>query len=301
VEIYNISVNGYVATTVGGGCAPGNAGIYFRNASGSIVDSAVAYIGLNPDGSVTGCQEGIAVYIESYGGTANVTMTGTSIHDYDKNGVTADGTSATLVAKNNAVTGVGPTTATAQNGIQVSDGAKGTIDNNVVTGDDYRGEYYGGSGILMYSAAANTEANDNVVSDTNLGIYFYLSNDGTANGNNVSKSVTFDALVAQNSNHVVFEKNVIAQAGLGDDQPAVYLCGSDNKVEDNTISEAPIGVQDDRTSADDCSGAGGNTTKDNVYTNVGTDTQILTNEATAATRSLNSRVSGTRPKVSPSK
>ena len=60
VDINNISVNGSLATAVTG-CSPGNAGIYYRNASGSISNSAVAYIGLNPDGTLTGCQEGLGI------------------------------------------------------------------------------------------------------------------------------------------------------------------------------------------------------------------------------------------------
>ncbi|MGA2536821.1 MAG: right-handed parallel beta-helix repeat-containing protein [Terracidiphilus sp.] len=284
VEIYNISVNGYMATTTGGGCAPGNAGIYFLNASGSIVDSAVAYIGLNPDGSVTGCQEGLGIFVESYGGTAKVEMNGTSVHDYDKNGITADGTAATLVATNNAVTGAGPTPATAQNGIQVSDGAKGTVNNNVVTGDDYTGDApgyaYSASGILLYNLDAHSEINDNTLSDTNNAIYVYESNDVTVNGNNISKTIGASALASALSNGVEFEKNVIARAGLEDDQPAVYLCSSNNKVENNTISEALYGVIDDRTSEDGCSGEKGNTIKLNVYTNVGVDSEIFTDSPT---------------------
>jgi hypothetical protein len=308
VEIKNISVNGYAATTTGSsGCSIDNVGIYYRNASGSIVDSAVSYIGLNPDGSLTGCQEGLGVFIESYGGTASVTMTGNSIHDYDKNGITADGSAATLVATNNAVTGAGPTSATAQNGIQVSDGAKGTVNSNVITGDDYIPTAYSASGILFYSAAADVEANDNIINDTNGAVYFYLSNNGTAKGNNISKTFNYDAVVAYQSDFDVIENNVISRAGLEvANQEGIYICGSHNKIENNTINEAPIGIQIDETSADGCSGASGNYTHGNVYYNVGINLQTLTSPGPSDGADTKVRTQATPgrhelPKVSPSK
>jgi parallel beta-helix repeat protein len=298
VQIYNISVNGYLATTT---CGSGNAGIYFRNASGTITDSAVGYIGLNSDGTVTGCQEGLGIYIQAFEATANVKITGTSVHDYDKNGITLIGSGLTFVANTNEVTGVGPTTATAQNGIEVYL-AKGTINSNVVQGDDYEGPIYGASGILIFNAANGTEANDNVVSDTNLGIYFYQSNHGTANGNNVSKTVSYNALTAFQSSQDVFEHNVVTRAGLEQDQAAVYLCGSNNTVSNNTINEAPVGIQDDRTSVDGCTGAAGNLKKADVYTNVGTDLEVLTDGPTPETvGSPKAAGQQLRPKLSPVK
>ena len=192
------------------------------------------------------------------------------------------------------------TTATAQNGVEVNVGAKGTLTNNVIAGVDYTPTSSNGTGILFYQAAANSEANDNTISDANVGIEFYEANNGTANGNNISKAFNWNALVAV-ANHTEFEHNVIADAGLQQAQPAVYLCGSNNKVENNTISEAIIGVQDDRTSADDCSGSTGNTKSANVYTNVGTDSETLTDEPTPAAHSLNhnNRNSAPRPLPKP--
>ncbi|MGA2536820.1 MAG: right-handed parallel beta-helix repeat-containing protein [Terracidiphilus sp.] len=300
VEIYNIDVDGSQ-----GGTNPcsgiGNAGIYFRNASGTVTDSAVAYIGLNTDGSVSGCQEGAGIYLDSGdGGAASVTVTGTSIHDFDKDGISAVQSGTTLVAKNNAITGAGPTTATAQNGIEVNLGAKATITGNVISDVNYTPTSSNATAILFYQGANGSVASDNTISDTNIGIEFYEVNKGTANGNNISKAFNYNALAAF-GNDTVFEKNVIAHAGIEADQAAVYLCGSNNKVENNTISEALIGVQDDRTSEDGCSGASGNTKSANVYTNVGSDSETLTDEATPALHSFNrnNRNAATRPLPKP--
>jgi hypothetical protein len=308
VVITNISVNGSQATTVGtNGCSIGNAGIYFLNASGSIVNSAVSYIGLNTDGSLTGCQEGIGVYIESYGGTASVTMTGNSIHDFDKNGITADGSAASLVAKNNAVTGAGPTSLIAQNGIQVSDGAKGTVNGNVVSSVDYTSSASAGTGILFYLAADDGQANDNVVNESNNGVYFQGSNRNQAGGNSISKTFNYDAVVVYQSDFDVIENNIISRAGLEvPDQEGIYVCGSKNTIVNNTINEAPIGIQIDETSGDGCSGARGNITFGNRFYSVGINLQTLTNSgplggADTKARTLTTPRQHGLPKVSPSK
>jgi parallel beta-helix repeat protein len=308
VAIKNISVNGYAATTTGSsGCSIDNVGIYFRNASGSIVNSAVSYIGLNPDGSITGCQEGLGVFIESYGGTASVTMTGNSIHDFDKNGITADGSAATLVATNNAVTGAGPTPLIAQNGIQVSDGAKGTVNSNVVSSVDYTPSSTAATGILFYLAADDGQVNNNVVSDSNNGVYFQGSNHNQADGNNISKTFNYDAVVVFQSDFDVIENNIISRAGLEvPNQEGIYVCGSNNKIENNTINEAPIGIQIDETGADGCSGASGNYTHGNVYYSVGVNLQTLAppgplDGADTKVRTLARLRQPGQPKVSPSK
>jgi len=275
VAISGISVNGSKATTT---CGSGNSGIYFRNASGSITNSSVSYVGLNSDGTLTGCQEGSAIYVDSGSGdAASLTVTDSNIHDYDKNGISAWWSGTTLVATGNTITGAGPTTATAQNGVELVYGAKGTVNSNTIVSNDYTPTSSSASGILFYEAAANGEANDNTISDTNNGVYFYLSNNGTANGNNISKIFNFNALDAVNSNNVEFEKNIISRAGLETDTAGIYICASSKvKTESNSITDAPIGVEDDRTSADSSTGSSGNTTTLNLYREVGIDSETVT-------------------------
>lgn len=303
VAITNISVNGSLATNAG---ATGNAGIYFRNASGSVTHSAVSYIGLNVDGTVTGIQQGHGIYIDSAtDGAASVTVTGTSIHDFNKSGIEAAFSGAVLVAKNNAITGTGPTATTAQNGVEVLYGAKGTVNSNVVSSVDYTPSSTAATGILFYQASDDGEANDNVISESNNGVYFYLSNHNQAERNNISKMFNWVAVVALQSDSNVIEHNIISRAGLEIDEPAIYICGSKNLIEDNTINEAPIGVQIDNTGSN-CTGGTGNTINGNVYYSVGVIRQTLTNPGPLDGADTNARaIAATRqhevPKASPSK
>jgi hypothetical protein len=309
VAIKNISVNGYAATTTtSNGCAINSVGIYFRNASGSVTDSAVAYTGLNADGSISGCQEGHGIYIDSYnGGAASVTVTGTSIHDFDKSGIVAADSGTILVAKDNAITGSGPTTLIAQNGVEVLYGAKGTVNSNVVSSVDYTPSSSAGTGILFYLAADDGQANDNVVNDTNNGVYFQGSNHNQAEGNNISKTFNYDAVVAYQSDFDLIENNIISRAGLEvSNQEGIYICGSNNKILNNTINEAPIGIQIDETGADGCSGASGNYSHGNVYYSVGVNLQTLAGPGPLAGPDTKVRTQATPgrhelPKVSPSK
>jgi hypothetical protein len=123
----------------------------------------------------------------------DLTITGTTIHGYDKNGITAIGSGTTLVAENNTVTGAGPTGVLAQNGIEIAEGAKGTVVGNVVVANDYKHASSAATSILFYQSSDGGQANDNTVSETNNAIYFYFSNKGTANGNSVSKVANSDA------------------------------------------------------------------------------------------------------------
>ena len=271
VTINNLSVNGMLAST---NCGSGNAGIYFRNASGTVENSAVGFIGLNPDGSLTGCQEGQGIYVDAAnGGAAQVSVVNTSVHDFDKNGITARKAGTVLTAIMNKVTGAGPTTVTAQNGIEVAYGAKGIVNGNTVASVNYTPTSSSATAILFYGVADKSTANDNIVTDTN-GLYFQ-GNYIQAEGNHVTKTFNWNAIgvVGDFAN---VEGSTITRAGLELDQAAIWLCGSKNKVTWSSINEAPIGVQDDHTSADGCSGASGNTISNGKYYNVGINTEVST-------------------------
>ncbi len=139
VALENIAVNSSLVGNPGNSCNNVNyVGIYYANASVTITNSTVANSGLNPDGSLTGCQEGHGIYVDSgSGGSASLTVEYNSVHDFDKSGIDAFGNGTTLVAKYNTVTGVGPTTATAQNGVEVIYGASAVVNNNTISAVDY--------------------------------------------------------------------------------------------------------------------------------------------------------------------
>jgi hypothetical protein len=227
-------------------CGIDNVGVYFRNSSGTLSNSEVRNTGLRGGGVLTGCQEGLGVYMES--GDArfvNVKLTGNSIHDYDKDGVDSYGLGSNcLTATGNVVTGSGPTMITAQNGIEVDTGSA-TLDGNTVSDNNYvvpqGGTAYGATNILVFTNGFKAE--NNTSTDSN-GDFYIDGSYATVTYNAMSKSVNGDH-VDLIGDHNVVEHNVMTHADVN----GVYICGSKNAVHDNTINDAAYGIYEDQTSS----------------------------------------------------
>ena len=153
-----------------GGC---NIGVYYDNTTsgnvtgatifganyfGVVVNGDVGSVSTNVTGSaihdigetpLNGTQHGTGIYYRAFGGTASGTISGNTLTNYQKGGITINGNvSATIT--NNTVTGQGPVDYIAQNGIQVGYGAKATVSGNTVTGNAYTGSNLASSaGILV--------------------------------------------------------------------------------------------------------------------------------------------------------
>ena len=129
-------------------------GILFEGAGGSITDTSVHGVRQG----LSGCQEGNAIevrnapfdppYASSY---VAVVITGNVVTDYQKNGITTNGSVDAVIA-GNTVTGDGPITYIAQNGIQVAFGATAVVEENTVSGNDYTPADYVACGLLLFEA-----------------------------------------------------------------------------------------------------------------------------------------------------
>ncbi len=135
----DVSISGLIVDGINNGiaqCGPDLIGIMFRNASGAVANSAIRNFTLSA--SLAGCQSGTGIFVQSGAGQiSTVTIDNCAIHDFQKNGVTGNEIGTTVFVQRNVVTGVGPTPAIAQNGIQIGFGAKGAIRHNVVTNTLY--------------------------------------------------------------------------------------------------------------------------------------------------------------------
>ena len=221
-------------------CAPDFIGIFYRNASGEV--SRVAGRNVKLGVSLDGCQSGSAILVQSGGGgTSEVEIEDSSIHDYQKNGITANEAGTQVRIEGNVVTGVGPTTGAAQNGIQIGFGAEGGITRNTVanhvwspcvslqscafTADDI---------LVIQSDNVAVEGNVAGVSQTGIAI---AANHARVVGNHVFDSLIFDGVeLIGNDNDV--KRNEITHS----DQAGVFVQGNDNVVVHNLINEAAFGV-----------------------------------------------------------
>jgi hypothetical protein len=260
-------------------CSIDAIGIYYQNASGTITDNAVRNVLLPP--ALQGCQDGLAINVESNTGTPAVTVSNNSVRNYDKNGITAsglgDGTPGpNVTVTGNTVIGLGATTVIAQNGIQVGYGATGKVTLNNVIDDIYINPpgcapfCTGSSGILIYGSAGIT-ISDNTVESTQFGIVpvtavtesALLTANGTiVKSNHVGGTQIYDAIDLCSDQNTA-ESNVIygsAQSGIHVDGECSPSTGSGTTVTGNTINEACAGV---------LLGTGsGNITAPNTYLNV---------------------------------
>jgi hypothetical protein len=145
--------------------------------------STVEDVGGDPQ--TDGCQGGVGIEVglaltgtTSDPGTA--TLTGDTVLNYQKNGITVDGIGSNAAISGATVTGTGETTAIAQNGIQVSDAATATILNSSISGnecDDTGGgcgpngfNQVQDGGILLFDAG-KTGVSGTTVTGNDIGVY----------------------------------------------------------------------------------------------------------------------------------
>jgi hypothetical protein len=131
-------------------------GIMLEGASGSVTNTTVTGVRQGQ----SGCQEGNAIEVRNFeadGATpasprASVTISGNTVTDYMKNGITANGGIAATIT-GNTVAGDGPISFIAQNGIQVGFGATASVQGNAVSGNDYTPTDWLACGLLFFEAS----------------------------------------------------------------------------------------------------------------------------------------------------
>jgi nitrous oxidase accessory protein NosD len=238
-----VEIEGLIVDTANNGiteCSPNLIGILYQNSSGSIEHNAVRNTKLSV--SLNGCQSGDAIVVQSLGGeTSKVSIDDNSVHDYQKNGITGNESGTEVTITNNVVTGLGPTTGAAQNGIQIGFGAKGGILHNTVTDNMWSpcvslaNCAFNATGILVFQSD-DVRVEHNSVATNQVGI-FAGGQDAKIESNNISNSLVLVGIDLAGDNNLA-SRNDVTNSG----QAAILIEGNDNKVRSNDITEAPIGV-----------------------------------------------------------
>src|SRR6185437_9861722 len=106
-------------------------GVVANAANVSVTNATIHDIGESP---LNGSQHGVGVLYTtidqtgaSTGTAATGTLSGSTITNYQKNGVVVSGAGASVKVLSNTVTGQGPVDYIAQNGVQISFGGSGTV------------------------------------------------------------------------------------------------------------------------------------------------------------------------------
>src|SRR5580692_8869779 len=258
----NVSISGLTVDGINNGiteCAPKLIGVYFQNSSGSLRHTAVRNFTLGA--ALNGCQSGTGVFVESGGGqTSDVEISDCSIHDYQKNGITANETGTTAKIHNNVVTGIGPTPGAAQNGIQIGFSAGGAIRENVVANNVWSpctavATCQTVATDILVTQSDNVHVADNTAGISQVGI-FVDGNNAEVRGNKVFAASVFENIRLQGNGNRAAE-NTVFNGGDAD----IYVQGNNNSVKNNSISEAPIGILE-------AAGSTGNQFAGNAFFNV---------------------------------
>jgi hypothetical protein len=111
-------------------------------------------------------------------GHATGTLSGTSITNYQKNGVVISGAGANVTAQSNTVTGYGMINYIAQNGIEVASGASALVKSNTVSGNWYTPKSFVACGLLFFQAGGVKQSGNNLFNNE-----VNLCNAGRGGGN----------------------------------------------------------------------------------------------------------------------
>jgi hypothetical protein len=256
VTIRNVIIDG--ANNGISECAPDLIGVFYRNASGELSHVAVRDVKLNS--TLNGCQSGSAILVQSANGVNSVVaIAESSIHDYQKNGITANEVGTQVTIEGNVVTGLGPTTGATQNGIQIGFGAAGSIRHNTVANHIWSPcvslqscDFKSDDILVFQSNGVSVDHNAIGVSQTGIAI---VGDQGQAFDNQVSDSQIFDG-VELIGNENTAERNRITHS----DQAGVLIAGNENVVRQNIINESAFGIFK-------VAGSMGNVTTNNSYFN----------------------------------
>src|SRR5436190_4264019 len=228
VGAQNVSIRGFTITGPGGGiCDSIRYGVRVDSGgSATIRENHIAHIRDNP---FSGCQNGVGILV----GRASESTTGRAIieknliDDYQKGGIVVSNTGSDAEVRENEVTGVGPTAAIAQNGIQISGGATATVEHNTVTDNVYTPQTVVSTGILLFSPGDVT-IDDNEASSNDVSIYAEDADDAVISHNKLSDNV-WDGIDLVDTTGAIVEHN----ASLNNGYDGIYV---DSSATGNTLS-----------------------------------------------------------------
>jgi len=232
---HNVQIRGFEIT---GKSAPTGTGagadygiLVDSGGSASITGNHITGIRDNP---LSGVQEGIGIQFgrtDSKGGilsSGSGSATDNTIDDYQKGGIVVIGAGSNATIRKNRIVGAGPTAVIAQNGIQISNGAKATVEQNIVSRNNYTGTDVVAEGILVYQTSGVT-VRHNILFGNNEGILLASSKNSVVDHND-SFSNTYNGIgLFDSSNNVVTHNDVFHNGHDGINVDS----STNNRIEDN--------------------------------------------------------------------
>lgn len=304
VTIKGLTVDG-TGNNIAGCGPPALEGIYFKNTSGTISENAVRNQFQTDFADFGGCQNGLAINVESISSTNTVTISSNSVRAYQKNGITASGAGTpgspagpSVKISGNYIVGLAaaamnwPTSGAAENGIQVGFGATGSVSGNAVNDNIWAQDTSSqpgnaASGILVF-ASTGISVTSNEVGSAQFGVAIETdpasdtfcngascgpADNATVTGNKVVGTQIFDAIDLCSSGNTAKSNFIFGSTESGIHVDDGCGTGNNNIVTNNLINEACAGI---------LTGTGsGNTVGPNTFSNV-TNTTLAGDACPAA-------------------
>ncbi len=190
-------------------------GVAFWEAGGALLDCDVVRIRDTP---ASGVQHGIGIYAFNLsGGPFSLEVGGCSVTDYQKNAMALSGVGLTVDVHGCTTVGAGDIAYTAQNGIQVSFGAGGSVSDCSVSNLRYTPLSTVASGLLMYQGTT-VDVSDVALVDAQEAVY-YTDTSGSIDG----VSVSFVVSQPDYDGVSVYNATALARAEEGRPVPAPFV------------------------------------------------------------------------------
>jgi len=185
VTVKNLKVDGADITTRPGLPSPSGAdnvaGIFYLETGGIISNTVVVDMVVGSTGTSV---RGYGIILSASTNTVSVEVKGSTITNFDKNGIDAENGKLTVNIHDNTVTGRGslPIGDEVQNGILIEDGTVGTVNHNTISNMAYTPLDWWSVGILFFDNGGSGTANDNTITNCQQGIV-YQDGSGSAENN----------------------------------------------------------------------------------------------------------------------
>ncbi len=174
-------------------------GVAYYNAGGKVSNVCVVKI---EDSPFSGAQHGVGVYSNNTtGGPYSLELASVSVTDFQKTGIALNGAGMTVNVHDCTTVGKGATSVTAQNGIQISNGAGGTVANCAISEMSYTPATFVASGLLTFAAApvnASGLSGPNAITNVQAPISWYDTN-GSMDGIEVVGGADYGPIFVYNS------------------------------------------------------------------------------------------------------
>jgi parallel beta-helix repeat protein len=127
--------------------------------------------------------------------TGTATVTGNTITHYGKGGIDVASTGSSATVSSNTVTGeghhVGDGSGLVQDGIEIDDGATGTVSSNNVSRNGSPQTAFGSAGILLYQPGSGVHVTNNDLTSNDVGIWVFDAASPTVSNNDASSSTFY--------------------------------------------------------------------------------------------------------------